>query len=112
MTDPIPATFQAFRIRDDEEGYRAGIESQSIDDQNEGDVTVRVAWSSVNFKDALAGFLFWGGGCEAGSIFTTKTTKDTKSLKDSKHMPLESHSRSHGEKAPQILFLRALRSSW
>jgi len=55
MTDPIPATFQAFRIRDDEEGYRAGIESQSIDDQNEGDVTVRVAWSSVNFKDALAG---------------------------------------------------------
>src|SRR5699024_11371499 len=31
------------------------IVEQSIDDQSEGDVVIRVAWSSVNYKDALAG---------------------------------------------------------
>jgi acrylyl-CoA reductase (NADPH) len=51
----IPATFNAFRIFDDEDGYRAEIVEQSIDDQSEGDVVIRVAYSSVNYKDALAG---------------------------------------------------------
>jgi len=55
MSSNIPAKFRAFRIRDDENGYRAGVEEQGIDDQNDGDVIVKVAWSSVNFKDALAG---------------------------------------------------------
>lgn len=55
MSDSIPDRFRAFRIFDDEDGYRAEIVEQSIDDQNEGDVVVRVAWSSVNYKDALAG---------------------------------------------------------
>jgi putative YhdH/YhfP family quinone oxidoreductase len=55
MSSSIPSTFRAFRIRDDENGYRAGIEEQTINDQNEGDVVVRIDWSSVNFKDALAG---------------------------------------------------------
>jgi acrylyl-CoA reductase (NADPH) len=53
------STKESFRstvpIFDDENGYRAGIEEQTIEDQNEGDVVVRVAWSSVNYKDALAG---------------------------------------------------------
>jgi acrylyl-CoA reductase (NADPH) len=31
------------------------IVEQSIDEQSEGDVVIRVAWSSVNYKDALAG---------------------------------------------------------
>jgi acrylyl-CoA reductase (NADPH) len=51
----IPEKFKAFRIFDDEDGYRAEIVEQSIDEQSEGDVVVRVAWSSVNYKDALAG---------------------------------------------------------
>ena len=50
----IPATFSAFRIHDDAQGYRSGIEDISIDDLAEGDVTIRVEWSSVNYKDALA----------------------------------------------------------
>ncbi len=51
----IPDTFRAFRIRDDEDGYRGEMVEQSIDDQSEGDVVIRVAYSSVNYKDALAG---------------------------------------------------------
>jgi len=50
-----PAAFSAFRIRDDEAGYRAGIESMSIDDLSPGEILIRAAYSSVNYKDALAG---------------------------------------------------------
>ena len=55
MTNNIPETFKALRISDDEDGYRAEIVEQSIDEQSDGDVVVRVSWSSVNYKDALAG---------------------------------------------------------
>ena len=51
----IPATFDAFRIRSDDAGYRSGIERVSIDDLAPGEIVVRVAHSSVNYKDALAG---------------------------------------------------------
>lgn len=51
----VPATFRAFRIHDDESGYRAGIESVSLEDLSPGEVVVRAAYSSVNYKDALAG---------------------------------------------------------
>ena len=51
----IPNTFRALRISDDENGYRAEVVEQSIEDQSEGDVVIQVAWSSVNYKDALAG---------------------------------------------------------
>ena len=51
----IPATFNAFRIHSDDAGYRSGIERVSIDDLSPGEIVVRVAHSSVNFKDALAG---------------------------------------------------------
>lgn len=51
----VPATFKALRIFDDEEGYRAEIVDQSIDEQSEGEVVIQVAYSSVNYKDALAG---------------------------------------------------------
>ena len=46
--------FRAFRIHDDAEGYRAAVEEVRLDDLTEGDVTIRVAWSSINYKDALA----------------------------------------------------------
>ena len=51
----IPATFNAFRIHNDASGYRSGMERISLDDLNPGEVVIRAAYSSVNFKDALAG---------------------------------------------------------
>lgn len=51
----VPAGFRAFRIHDDTDGYRSGIESLALDDLNPGEVVIRSAYSSVNFKDALAG---------------------------------------------------------
>lgn len=51
----IPNTFPAFRIHDDANGYRAGIESIGLDDLDPGEVIVKTEYSSVNFKDALAG---------------------------------------------------------
>ena len=51
----LPASFRAFRIHDDAHGYRAGVEQVGIDDLAPGEVVLRTAYSSVNFKDALAG---------------------------------------------------------
>ncbi|GGY21744.1 quinone oxidoreductase [Rhodanobacter panaciterrae] len=48
-------TFRAFRIHNDDAGYRAGIESMTADALSPGEVLVKAAYSSVNFKDALAG---------------------------------------------------------
>jgi len=53
MTPTAP--FDAFRIHNDDAGYRSGIEPVTLDDLNPGEVVVRAAYSSVNFKDALAG---------------------------------------------------------
>lgn len=47
--------FMAFRIHNDEAGYRAGIESMRTDELSPGEVLVKAAYSSVNYKDALAG---------------------------------------------------------
>jgi hypothetical protein len=51
----VPANFRAFRIHDDAQGYRSGIEAISLGDLNPGEVVIKTAYSSVNFKDALAG---------------------------------------------------------
>jgi acrylyl-CoA reductase (NADPH) len=50
-----PTTFNAFRIHSSRDSHRAGIEPMSIDALSPGEVLVKVAYSSVNFKDALAG---------------------------------------------------------
>jgi acrylyl-CoA reductase (NADPH) len=50
----IPETFKAFRIHNDAEGYRSGIDDISINDLSEGDVVIRGEWSGINYKDALA----------------------------------------------------------
>ena len=55
MNEQVPETFRAFRIHNDEAGYRAGVESISLADLDEGDVTIRVRHSGINYKDALAG---------------------------------------------------------
>jgi putative YhdH/YhfP family quinone oxidoreductase len=51
----IPARFNAFRIHSDDAGYRSGIEQVSLVDLAPGEIVVKAAYSSVNFKDALAG---------------------------------------------------------
>ena len=50
-----PTSFNAFRIHNDADGYRSGIERISLDDLAPGEVVIRTAYSSVNYKDALAG---------------------------------------------------------
>lgn len=50
-----PCAFPAFRIHNDDRGYRAGIEELSVDELSPGDVVIRATHSSVNYKDALAG---------------------------------------------------------
>ena len=47
--------FRAFRIHNDDAGYRAGIETMDTGALSSGEVLVKVAYSSVNYKDALAG---------------------------------------------------------
>ena len=49
------APFTAFRIHNDDAGYRAGLEQVALDQLSPGEVVVRARWSSVNYKDALAG---------------------------------------------------------
>jgi len=56
----IPARFNAFRIHNDAalplgSGHRGGIEPVTLDDLSPGEVVIKTAYSSVNFKDALAG---------------------------------------------------------
>jgi len=46
--------FKAFRIHEREGKIAAGFERMGIDALTEGDVVIRVQYSSINFKDALA----------------------------------------------------------
>jgi acrylyl-CoA reductase (NADPH) len=48
-------TFRALRIHNDDTGYRVSIESMTADALSPGEVLVKAAYSSVNYKDALAG---------------------------------------------------------
>jgi len=73
----LPTTFNAFRIHNDDAGYRAGIETLTLDGLNPGEVVIKTAYSSVNYKDALAGtgegkilrrFPLVGGIDVAGSV--------------------------------------------
>ncbi len=50
----IPATFRAFVASRDGESVIRGVRPFSRDDLPPGEVEVRVAWSSVNYKDGLA----------------------------------------------------------
>ncbi len=48
-------SFSAFRIHADRGSYRSGIEKLQLGDLSPGEVVIKVAYSSVNYKDALAG---------------------------------------------------------
>jgi putative YhdH/YhfP family quinone oxidoreductase len=47
--------FQAFRIHHDDAGHRAGLETMDTGALSPGEVLIEAAYSSVNYKDALAG---------------------------------------------------------
>jgi acrylyl-CoA reductase (NADPH) len=54
MTSP-PNTFQCYLVTKDAEGnVSSGVAERAIDELPEGDVLVRVAYSSLNYKDALS----------------------------------------------------------
>jgi putative YhdH/YhfP family quinone oxidoreductase len=46
--------FKAYRIREVEKKAVGGFEEMALDDLDRGELVVRVAYSSVNYKDALA----------------------------------------------------------
>ncbi|MFC7679518.1 acryloyl-CoA reductase [Paenibacillus sp. GCM10028914] len=46
--------FDAFVVRNDEQGFRSGVESLRMDQLPDGNVTIRVLYSGVNYKDGLA----------------------------------------------------------
>lgn len=79
----LPETFHAFRIRGEiERAWRAGIEQVSLDELSPGEVVIRAAWSSVNYKDALAGsgkgrilrqFPLIGGIDVAGTVVSSES---------------------------------------
>jgi acrylyl-CoA reductase (NADPH) len=57
MTTPataVPATFKALRIHQLEKRTEARIEAISLADLTAGEVVIRVVYSSINYKDALA----------------------------------------------------------
>ncbi len=51
----IPSRFPAFRIHNDDAGYRAGVEDIGVDTLSPGEIVIKTAYSSANYKDALAG---------------------------------------------------------
>ncbi|RDZ28384.1 YhdH/YhfP family quinone oxidoreductase [Lysobacter silvisoli] len=51
----LPRDFNAFRIHNDADGYRSGVERIGVDDLSPGEIVIKTAYSSINFKDALAG---------------------------------------------------------
>src|SRR3954447_14270748 len=50
----LPDSFRALVAEKQDDDVSRGIQDLRADDLPEGDTVVRVAWSSVNFKDALA----------------------------------------------------------
>jgi hypothetical protein len=46
--------FKAFRIHNDSGRIAAGFEDITLDDLAPGDVVIKVQYSSINYKDALA----------------------------------------------------------
>src|SRR3954447_24413155 len=50
----IPESFPAFLATQRDDAVDRGVATLARDDLGDGEVTVRVDWSSVNYKDALA----------------------------------------------------------
>ena len=50
----VPGSFRAFRVHEVERKIEARLETLRLDELAAGDVVIRVAYSSINYKDALA----------------------------------------------------------
>ena len=50
----IPAKFTAFRIHKNDKTITSGFEKISLNDLTAGEVVIKVAYSDINYKDALA----------------------------------------------------------
>jgi NADPH2:quinone reductase len=48
-------SFRAYRIHHENGRHRASMEQLQLDDLSEGDTLIQTRFSSVNYKDALAG---------------------------------------------------------
>lgn len=46
--------FRAYRVHQDESGFRSGVERLDVSALPDADVTIKVHYSSVNYKDGLA----------------------------------------------------------
>src|SRR5690554_6023241 len=55
MEEDIKMSFQAFVIRKNDEELSVSIETWEEDMLHEGEVTIAVSYSSVNYKDAIVG---------------------------------------------------------
>jgi acrylyl-CoA reductase (NADPH) len=55
MNDTVPGQFRAYRVHNDDQGYRGAVEEVALENLSPGDVTIRAAYSGINYKDALAG---------------------------------------------------------
>ena len=55
----IPESFNAFRIHNDAEGYRSGIESISLDKLSEGEVLIKTSWSGINRLSPFSSSATW-----------------------------------------------------
>lgn len=54
VTDSDSASFSAFRVAEQGDGFVSTLEKMTLADLPAGEVTVRVAYSSLNYKDALS----------------------------------------------------------
>ncbi len=79
--------FKAFRIHKENGTIHARFDSLSLEDLGAGDVVVRVAWSSINYKDALAAtgkgrilrrFPLVGGIDLAGTVVESRDRRSSK----------------------------------
>src|SRR5205809_6343510 len=50
----MPTAFQAFVVNKTEESFTSGFKQLTLDDLPSGNVMIKVAYSSVNYKDGLA----------------------------------------------------------
>ena len=48
------STFRAYRVHESDGAFEARLDEIGLGDLSEGDVTIRAAWSGINYKDALA----------------------------------------------------------
>jgi putative YhdH/YhfP family quinone oxidoreductase len=73
--------FTAYQLRDAGGGIEARFVERSLDELDPGDVVVRVAYSSVNYKDALAatgkGRILRRASCIGGIDFSGTVTSST-----------------------------------